>query len=163
MFVDYERGSSTGVVLFKEKVSEEKLKEIQDAKLEMAGGNLTWTLIEGEDEKKYHHDRANKRASIALADAKSGGGRDRNSGSRGGRGGGRGGDRGRGGRGRGRGGNDRRGGRNDRPNDRNEERERNDKKRDREDDGAASPEKPKGTPIGTPGAPPAAKKAKTEE
>lgn len=149
------------MVLFKEKVSEEKLKEIQDADLEMAGGKLTWKLLEGDDEKKYHIDRANKRASIALADAKSGG-RDRNDRSRGGgRGGGRGGDRGRGGRGRGRGGSDRRGGRNDRPNDRNEE--RNERKRDRDDDAAAAADKPKGTPIGTPGAPPVAKKAKTEE
>merc|ERR1712093_84300 len=73
-FVDFERGSSSGIVFFKDVVSEDKLKALQDAALTLGGkdNKLEWTLVKDEEEKKFHVERAHKRASIALADAKSG-------------------------------------------------------------------------------------------
>lgn len=185
-FVELEKGSSHGIVFFKEPVTEAILKTIQDAGI-TAGGDenkLTWTTVSGDDEKKYHTDRAHARASIALSNARSDsrGGDDRRSNNNNGRGGGRG---GRGGRGRGGGGRGGRGGysdrdnRDDRRNDRNRERERDSKKRGREEDDGdrrSSPSKKddeasakKGNSIAVPQVdsagpvPPAAKKAKQDD
>lgn len=185
VFVDFDRARGQGAAFFKDPVDDRTLQRIQGADFTLGGpdAKLKWIFLTGEEEKQYHVDRANKRASIALADSKSGnnrnggggrGGRggDRGRGGRGGRGGGRGGDRDRGGRG-GRGGNNSRGGdrrdnrdRDSRPSDRNDEK-KNDRKRDREEDSAPAQ---KGNAIGVPvpgssgPAPdPPAKKAKTED
>lgn len=174
-FVDFERGNSSGVVFFKDVLSEANFKAIQEAGLSLGGDDnkLSWTLITGDEEKEYHVERAHKRASIALADAKSGNTRDHsdrrrnNDGGRGGRGRGR----GRGGRGgfnNRDGGRDNRGGRRDNR-DRDERREdNNNKKREREED--AMDEKPKGNAISVPQADsrgpandgPSSKKVKTD-
>ena len=73
-YVDFECGNSTGIVFFKEAVSEEKMQVLESAKLTLGGDDfpLTWTIIKDDEEKQFHLNRANKRASIALADAKSG-------------------------------------------------------------------------------------------
>ncbi|KAK9900873.1 hypothetical protein P389DRAFT_208292 [Cystobasidium minutum MCA 4210] len=178
-FVDFEKGSSSGVAFFKEPVTEEILQKIKDTDLKLGSAEsklaCTWTLIEGDEEKKFHLDRANKRASIALADSKAeDGGRNKDDRRGGDRRGGRDqrGGRGRGGRGGGRGGRggnrDNRGGRSD---DRNRE---NYRKRARDDENSspvkreASPAR-KGNSISVPvadstgPAAPPAKKVKQED
>ena len=95
LFVEFPAEAVEGVVGFREPVSDEKLREIQDKGITVGGSTVSWERVGEDKARDFYVERANFRASFLLDRREA----ERHAPRRGGRGGGRGSRGGRGGRG----------------------------------------------------------------